>query len=64
MVTRIGVGRLTMTIASFIDSANGNFNLVPGTLAMTQGNPDLNNNGISWANDPKRSRFRRLKKWT
>ena len=41
------------TIASFIDSANGNFNLVPGTPGYDQGNPDLNNNGISWANDPQ-----------
>ena len=39
------------TIASFIDSANGNFNLVPGTPGYDQGNPDLNNNGISWVND-------------
>ena len=41
------------TIVSFIDSANGNFNLVSGTPGYDQGNPDLNNNGISWANDPQ-----------
>ena len=41
------------TIASFIDSANGNFNLVPTSPGYDQGNPDLNNNGISWANDPQ-----------
>ena len=39
------------TIVSFVDSANGNFNLVPATPGYNQGNPDLNNNGISWAND-------------
>ncbi|MDA8670501.1 LamG domain-containing protein, partial [Flavobacteriales bacterium] len=37
----------------FVDSANGNYNLVPGSPGVDAGNPDLNRNGIPWQNDPE-----------
>ena len=35
----------------FVDSANGDYTLVPGSPGVDAGNPDLNGNGIPWQND-------------
>ena len=37
----------------FVDSANGDYTLVPGSPGVDAGNPDLNGNGIPWQNDPE-----------
>ena len=37
----------------FVDSANGDYTLVPGSPGIDAGNPDLNGNGIPWQNDPE-----------
>ncbi len=37
----------------FVDSANGDYRLVPGSPGVDAGNPDLNGNGILWQNDPE-----------
>ena len=37
----------------FVDSANGDYTLVPGSAGVDAGNPDLNGNGIPWQNDPE-----------
>ena len=45
-------GNISQT-PQFADSANGDYTLVPGSIGLDAGNPDLNGNGIPWQNDPE-----------
>ncbi|MDC3133894.1 hypothetical protein OA958_03555, partial [Bacteroidota bacterium] len=47
-----GTGNIDLA-PQFVDSANGDYTLVPGSPGVDAGNPDLNGNGIPWQNDPE-----------
>ena len=47
-----GLGNIDLA-PQFADSANGDYNLIPGSPGVDAGNPDLNGNGITWQNDPE-----------